>query len=174
MENQNVTLSAVVSGNAYSLDIEIPGELTALTRGLIDRGFQKILTDAHSTATRGTGDDKRKADETERAEDVEKRLEKLRDGSYIFGGGGGKSTTPEQKALKHTLIKYGVKFSKGDSILFGLELLAQATAKKAEKEYSPDMVETIQEQLEASEIYTTKLAAERAAIVKPETSALAL
>jgi hypothetical protein len=174
MSNQNITLTAVVSGNSYSLDLELPGELDSITRGLIDRGFQKILTDAHSTATRGTGDDKRKADDDERADDVNKRLAKLKDGSYVFGGGGGKSTTPEQKALKHTLQKFGVKFAKGDTIDTGLETLAKATAEKAGKEYTPEMAETIREQLEVCEIYTTKLAAEKAASAKPETGGLTL
>jgi hypothetical protein len=174
MSNQNITLTAIVSGNSYSLDLELPGELDSITRGLIDRGFQKILTDAHSTATRGTGDEKRKADDDERAEDVNKRLAKLVDGSYVFGGGGGKSTTPEQKALKHTLQKFGVKFAKGETVLDGLESLAMATAEKAGKDYAPEMAETIRAQLEASEIYTTKLAAEQASVAKPETGGLTL
>jgi hypothetical protein len=174
MSNINITLAANVAGNSYTLDLELPGELDSITRGLIDRGFQKILTDAHSTATRGTGDEKRKADDDERAEDVNKRLAKLVDGSYVFGGGGGKSTTPEQKALKHTLQKFGVKFAKGETVLDGLESLAMATAEKAGKDYAPEMAETIRAQLEASEIYTTKLAAEQASVAKPETGGLTL
>lgn len=161
----NIKLTANVSGHGYELNqtiIDENGELNPIAYGLLTRGFQKILTDAHSTATRGTGDDKRKADEVERVEDVKKRLAKLVDGTYSFGGGGGKLSTPEDKAMKHTLQKYGVKFSKGDSIATGLKALAQATAVHHSKEYEDTMDQTIAEQLRASDIYITKLAAEMA------------
>jgi hypothetical protein len=76
--------------------------------------------------------------------------------------------------LKHTLQKFGVKFAKGETVLDGLESLAMATAEKAGKDYAPEMAETIRAQLEASEIYTTKLAAEQASVAKPETGGLTL
>lgn len=171
MSKKNVVLSATVNGQVYTLE----NPTQAIIDGLIVRGFQKVLTDAHSTATRGTGDDKRKATDAERAEDVEARLAKLADGSYVFGGGGGKATTPEAKALKHTLGAYGVKGGKGKSLDDMLEELARSVADQNGKEYAPEMVETIREQLEASEVYTTRLAAEKASThATPETGGLSL
>ena len=158
MSDQKVVLTATVAGKAYTL--ENPAQ--SIIDGLLLRGFQKVLTDAHSTATRGTGDDKRKATDAERVEDVEARLAKLVDGSYQFGGGGGKATTPEAKALRAALTAYGIKGGKGKTVDDMLTELAEQVAADNGKDYEPEMADTIRAQLEASEVYTATLAAEKA------------
>jgi len=160
----NIKLNATVGGHPYQLDQQVineAGELTPIAIGLLTRGFQKILTDAHSTSKRGSGENERKSTPEERQEDVEKRLAKLIDGTYSFGGGGRTTSTPEQKALKHTLQKYGIKFAKGQTIENGLEALAKAIAGQANKDFEPEMTQTIKTQLEETDIYKTKLEAER-------------
>lgn len=157
MSTENIVLTATVNGEVYTL--ENPAQ--SIIDGLLLRGFQKVLTDAHSTATRGSGDDKRKATDSERADDVKARLAKLADGTYTFGGGGSRHSI-EDKALIFTLKKFGVEWDKSSTIETGLEILAKATAEKAEKEYTDDMPEKIREQLVAHKVYRDKLAALKA------------
>ena len=166
MLNKEVTLSATVSNNGYSLTVG-PDTPEVILVGLLRKGFQATIGDAVSTAKGDKSEDANgkveyaTATPEQRKAAGMKRLEALQKGDYVFGGRMG-SMSNEDKALKAVLKSKGVKFTKGVTVADALEAFTKELAKTKEKAFEPDMVEKVKGQMETTDLYTKTLEALKA------------
>jgi len=181
-EENTIVLPATIKASGSDRTIEIDTAKWTDPQGFLDYLLAYAAGVILQRASAGKNDDAEKA-----AKAVDKAIERLQDG-IVPAGGGFTKLSPEDYAMKETLMASKVKFEKGESVADVLTRLAdkltedkiviQDDATDKERELceveNAEKVEATEEalvaELESSEVYKSALKARKA---KAATSAKA-
>lgn len=103
-KNREVQLTCKIGDRAgtysysYEWNLDVPVGISPIMEGLMQKGFGETLRDAFSTFKKKENGVELDASPSEKHQATLNRLGKLKDGSYVFGaGGGGGGQSPEVK-----------------------------------------------------------------------------
>jgi hypothetical protein len=161
-EENNIVLPATIKASGSDRTIEVDPSKWTDPQGFLDYLLGYACGVILQRASAGKNDDPEKA-----AKAVDAAIERLETG-VVPAGGGFTKLTPEDYAMKETLMASKVKFEKGESVADVLKRLAVKLTEIPEgaDEADAEAVEATEAalvtELEASEVYKSALKARKA------------
>ena len=125
---------------------------------LVNQALKVILDRSSASKTKKDGNS-----DQDRLAECRKVAERLTKGEMPSRGGFGKTKLSDEDYAMRQALNTKLKANKGESVADQLERYTQELAKAQGKEFKPTMIAKVKKAVQASEVYTTSLAARKAA-----------